>query len=600
MNTTYSHRTDIDPMDPMRPTWSGTISRDVEVGGVRRRVTYYIPEIAMAATAGVMLLPPGGVSAEKFLEKSSWRQLADTEECKEKFILCVLESGPEGWNTHEAYGLPDGEIAYVHTACLDFARRDLFCVHESKYYMVGYKDGGAIAQMAAMYDPAFFAGIAAVESPPVSDGYRAQAGSDWCLNLDGFEDPDHHLNLRKGQIPLPAWLIAGSEEALCQADLEYWKTACGADACRRMERDTTAWLRETPPADPVDQDKEAHRVWVSVIPGAAANFGFTVNRRIWKDFLYRVRRWMSEPGGSLRMTRDPVRDLGCEYHYEPVGGWMREWYVYVPQQVRENPHQSVPVVFISHGYTCSGEIYLGNSEWNRVADRYGFLVIAATGPYDYIQGEGENNACKFENTQLPAWNIFGKQGLPDEIAFFRHMLADVKTRYQVDEERIYATGHSWGSMMTQYLGMAMPEVFAAIAPCSGVLFDEHDKTLLKNPQVISKPACDLPVWMFVGEREPWLFPHFPEGENTPARSIRLWWQRNHMEGDAPDTFREGWVQQGRWNDRGWDKNGIPMIRYSWITDLPHATMPEMSFRIWEDFFSKLRRDHTTGKPAPLA
>ena len=40
MNTTYSHRTDIDPMDPMRPTWSGTISRDVEVGGVRRRVTY--------------------------------------------------------------------------------------------------------------------------------------------------------------------------------------------------------------------------------------------------------------------------------------------------------------------------------------------------------------------------------------------------------------------------------------------------------------------------------------------------------------------------------------------------------------------------------
>ena len=87
MNTTYSHRTNIDPMDPMRPTWSGTISRDVEVGSVRRRVTYYIPETAMASTAGVVLLPPGGVSAEEFLEKSSWRQLADTEECKEKFIL---------------------------------------------------------------------------------------------------------------------------------------------------------------------------------------------------------------------------------------------------------------------------------------------------------------------------------------------------------------------------------------------------------------------------------------------------------------------------------------------------------------------------------
>ena len=44
------------------------------------------------------------------------------------------------------------------------------------------------------------------------------------------------------------------------------------------------------------------------------------------------------------------------------------------------------------------------------------------------------------------------------------MLADVKSRYAVDEERVFATGHSWGSMMTQYLGMALPELFTAIAP----------------------------------------------------------------------------------------------------------------------------------------
>ena len=593
--------TALDPNNPYVPFNTGCYSLNLEIpGGGTRRMIIYIPEGTQPSTAGAFLLPPSGVSAEEFLEKSNWKDIADGEETKEKLVLFLLESGKDGWNVEEEYGCADGDIAYLRAAFAAGSLRTIICVHESKYYMAGYGDGAAIAQMAAMDDPAHYAGVVCVDAPPVNPEYIAAAAADYAVDLMGYEDLEHLHGIRKGDIPLPVWII-DSHWADETPEARHWLRANGIEeGWQFFDRETHTYVRTAETPYPLNQDKEAYRVWISRIPNASRDLGRRLNRRIWKDFLYPVRRWMSEPGGSLRMPEDPGRRLGCEYHYESVGGWMREWYVYVPQQVRENPHQSVPVVFISHGYTCSGEIYLGNSEWNRVADRYGFLVIAATGPYDYIRGEGENTACKFENTQLPAWNIFGKQGLPDEIAFFRHMLADVKTRYQVDEERIYATGHSWGSMMTQYLGMAMPEVFAAIAPCSGVLFDEHDKTLLKNPQVISKPACDLPVWMFVGEREPWLFPHFPEGENAPARSIRLWWQRNHMEGDAPDTFREGWVQQGRWNDRGWDKNGIPMIRYSWITDLPHATMPEMSFRIWEDFFSKLRRDHTTGKPASLA
>lgn len=594
MNEQYIHRQSIDPLHPMEPTWQGIISRKIKVMDEERQILYYIPEHAMASTAGVLLLPPSGVSAKDFLDKSNWKMIADTEECKEKLILCVLESVDRPWNMHEPYGDPNGDVAYIRAACADFSRRDLFCVHESKYYMVGYEAGAVLAQMAAMYDPAFYAGIACAGSFSVPESYRRQAASDWCLNLDGFEDPDHRLGLRKGDIPLPAWLIETSEAGTMQADIDYWCKACGADLCQRIDRDTLAYTRSKPPADPLNQDLAAHRVWHSVIPGGTDSFGALLNRRIWKDFLYGVRRWMSEPGGSLRMTEDPVRDSGCEYHYELVGGWMREWYVYVPEQVRQHPHTPVPVVFASHGYTCSGEIYLGNSGWNRVAKQENFIVIAATGPYDYIEGKGENQASKFENTQLPAWNIFGKPGLPDEIAFFRHMLEEVSTRFAVDRARVFATGHSWGSMMTQYLGMALPDVFTAIAPCSGVLFDEHDETMLKNPQIIQDPSAEVPVWMFVGENEPWLFPHLPSGENAPARSIRLWWNRNRMEGPAPASFDNGWTHAGRWNDLTYKKGLCPMVRYSWVNNLPHATMPEMSRRIWNEFFSKLRKDKSTG------
>ena len=37
-------------------------------------------------------------------------------------------------------------------------------------------------------------------------------------------------------------------------------------------------------------------------------------RRIWKDLLYRQRRWMSGPAATCASQSDPVADLGMEYH----------------------------------------------------------------------------------------------------------------------------------------------------------------------------------------------------------------------------------------------------------------------------------------------
>ena len=136
MNEPYIHRQNIDPLHPMEPTWQGIISRKIKVMDEERQILYYIPEHAMASTAGVLLLPPSGVSAKDFLDKSNWKMIADTEECKEKLILCVLESVDRPWKMHEPCGDPNGDVAYIRAACADFSRRDLFCVHESKYYRI--------------------------------------------------------------------------------------------------------------------------------------------------------------------------------------------------------------------------------------------------------------------------------------------------------------------------------------------------------------------------------------------------------------------------------------------------------------------------------
>ena len=98
----------------------------------------------------------------------------------------------------------------------------------------------------------------------------------------------------------------------------------------------TEYTRNAETEYPLNQEKEAYRVCHSVIPGAVKDNTGQAAKRIWKDFLYCQRRWMSCPGGDLRVTRDPVRDLHMEYHFEDIDGWMREWYVYLPQRVRED------------------------------------------------------------------------------------------------------------------------------------------------------------------------------------------------------------------------------------------------------------------------
>ena len=329
--------------------------------------------------------------------------------------------------------------------------------------------------------------------------------------------------------------------------------------------------------------------------GASNDYGNCVNRRIWAEFLRNVRRWMAEPGGDLRMTKDPIIDLGMEYHYEEIGGWMREYYVYVPVALRNGYEKEVPLVFAMHGYTCSGEIYIGNSEWFKVAEDNGFIVVFPSAVHGYLTGQTsiDNPAAMISSrdTALPAWNVMSSASpAPDELVFFDTMVERVCEKYKIDCGRIYATGHSMGSIMTQYLGMARPTIFAAIAPCSGVLFSETNKHLPKMPAVVNRPDLALPVWMFGGEKEEWLLPAVPKTDNITGQSVHIWWDFNHMDGEKPEDFESHRMQEnGRWKDYLFEQHDIPMIRYTWVEEMPHATMTEMSYRIWDEFFSKIRR-----------
>ena len=137
-----NYQYEVDPKDPLKPLFQGTFEKKVTVGGKERRYLVYIPKGARPSTAGVFILPENGKTADDLWRDSWLRMIADTEETKEKLIVFFLEPENGVWNTDEAYGKPDGDVAYIEQVYLAGAQRFKFCVHEAKFYLTGCREGG--------------------------------------------------------------------------------------------------------------------------------------------------------------------------------------------------------------------------------------------------------------------------------------------------------------------------------------------------------------------------------------------------------------------------------------------------------------------------
>lgn len=584
----------LNPKEPYDSLCWGTLEGTVQIGGHARRFLTYIPDGARASTAGVFILGGNGSTVEELLTASGWRELAD----EEKIILFFLEPEAGIWQTEESYGDLNGDMAYINAVMVQSMARLHYCIHEAKYYLYGEDEGGTMAHMAAMNPPSdqtataiIWSGVTTIRAGEVPQSYRDACRDDCCINVMGFWDAEGQLNRRKGSIPMPVWMIEGA--AACSETLQYWQEANRATKSRQLVEGITEYFRTEDTENPCNQDKDAYRIWHAAEDIFQNMSAAERVRCIWSKFLSKHRRWMGDPGGELRMHMDPVQDLGMEYHREVIGGWQREWYVYIPKSVRNDPQTAVPLVFALHGYSCSGEIYIGNSGWHQVAEKYGFMVVYPTA----LPGKltFKSVATSPDNMPMPAWNFqHNLPNGPDEFVFFNTLLERVNASHSVDQSRVYVTGHSHGSMMTQALALSMPEMFAAAAPCSGVFLAPMYEDFIKLPEIHANPK-PIPVWMFAGKKEDWLIDAVPTPENATGNTIAFWHRRNNLSGQAEDQFETGWeIYKERWQDLIYrDGEGRPMLRYTAVDQFPHATNPEMSFRIWEEFFSHWSRENNT-------
>ncbi len=138
-------------------------------------------------------------------------------------------------------------------------------------------------------------------------------------------------------------------------------------------------------------------------------------------------------------------------------GDRRYFDVYLPDSY--NGTSELPVVLVFHGGGGSMDGIAQQTRMHETGDKKGFITIYPQGISSKIGNFHTWNAGKCCG-RAARENI-------DDVGFVRKILESVRDRYSVDLDRVYATGHSNGAMMSYRLACELSDMITAIAPNAG-------------------------------------------------------------------------------------------------------------------------------------
>ena len=179
-------------------------------------------------------------------------------------------------------------------------------------------------------------------------------------------------------------------------------------------------------------------------------------------------------------------------HQLDVKGLKRDFIVWKPWKAIGK--SKLPVVFMLHGTNQEGEQFLHISGWREKANSEGFIAVFPQAMFNcFFQDEGQGmqrqavnkwaagelgtatrpyctpgELAQLEKDQ-PGAGKLATHDQPDELQFFRDMIAFLAANHDIDPKRIYVSGFSNGAQQAGQLAAEMSDVFAAVHCASSVV-----------------------------------------------------------------------------------------------------------------------------------
>jgi len=150
------------------------------------------------------------------------------------------------------------------------------------------------------------------------------------------------------------------------------------------------------------------------------------------------------------------------------GGVARQYVVYIPKSYKGT--SSVPLMMVIHGAHNTPGLAESWSQMDAVSEQNGFIIVYPAA--------------------LDCWKV-GTVVLPgcttadDDVGFLNNVVTEVESHACIDQKRVYVTGISNGSLMSQYMGCHFANTFAAVGGVAG-------------GAGCSAPARPLPIFYVLG------------------------------------------------------------------------------------------------------
>ena len=176
--------------------------------------------------------------------------------------------------------------------------------------------------------------------------------------------------------------------------------------------------------------------------------------------------------GFISLTASAQNMSGQSTQTIMSGGVERSYVLYVP------PHDveaSLPLVFNFHGSGSSPQRQETSTDFIRIAEENGFVLVYPVGAFTNSVTAG-------------SWNANVDEGV-DDVQFTRDMIEAIASMLNIDRSRIYATGMSGGGRMTSRLACELSDVLAAAAPVAGLQYPD-DCTLKRAIPVLNFHSLD--------------------------------------------------------------------------------------------------------------
>lgn len=188
-------------------------------------------------------------------------------------------------------------------------------------------------------------------------------------------------------------------------------------------------------------------------------------------------------------------------------GLEREYLLHVPSSYdRRTP---TPLVISLHGGSMWPAAQMETSQWNRVADEHGFIVVYPSG----LSGRGPR-----------AWRAGGYLTSARDVQFISELIDTLRSSYNIDTTMVFADGLSNGGGMAFLLSCTRSDRIAAVGVVGVAVFLPWSGCTDNRavPMIAFHGTADRFAWYHGGTSwvAPGQFPDIPQWTATWARRNR--------------------------------------------------------------------------------